>query len=155
MSSMSSGILWAVPTEAFPAAPHLRGDVVEHCHHVTLGMGALDGNWPDAIGTAFEAEVLGVAWSETIGVEALVVKLPADILQLVRTTKQQEKLGGFKAHLTLFTREGVKPFTSNAMLAGEHQMAGAAIATLRLRVAFCPNDQVAEEVKTSYRQTAA
>ena len=149
---MTAGILWAVPTTTFPATPNLGGTLVEHCHHVTLGMGELSPEWTAAIGIEFEAAVSGTAWCDTIGAEALVVKLPDHILPLVKTTKQQEKLGGYRPHSTLFTREGVGAFKSNAMLAGEYQQAPASISSLRLRVEFCPNEEMTEQAKISFRQ---
>ncbi|MEC9291081.1 MAG: hypothetical protein VX730_01625 [Pseudomonadota bacterium] len=149
--AQNNGILWAVPTELFPASCRLHGgNIKERCHHITLGMGPLTPLWERALGMEFVAQIVEDTWSDSIGVQAYEVKVPDRILRFVKRTSEVQQLGNPPLHLTLFTKEGVGAFKSNVMLAGRHNRALAPLRILSMRVAYCPESEM--DNQPSFRQ---
>lgn len=109
MSDQTKGILWLVPCTSRETLPAGRYNPASHLH-VTLQFGVHEVDWVSYIGNLADVILETICWDDNI--EAIRVSLPADIAAIC---------GNAIPHLTLSHREGIKPFLSNAMLAGEHK----------------------------------
>lgn len=107
-TAAKTGVVWVTLDRDEIPVENTHGVAAAHCH-VTLEFKADLGAWAPRLGLELEVVVEAVCFDGDI--QAAVVRLP----------EGWGRTDGGVPHVTLSMREGVKPFASNKMLAGEHE----------------------------------